>query len=379
MRLPSAAIFCLVLAPSAPCAGQVVFEGRPGLLLANDRLELTVLIQGASLANLTLKEDPEKLSPLWNPSRMARELGAKPGGGAGLGHFVCVDGFGPVSPEEQAAGLQGHGEAHRQQMEVRAAGRDRVTLAARLPLLQENFTRTIRLVDGEQVVYVETELENLLAFDRPVCWAEHATIGSPFLQPWKTVVDMPAARSLTRRHPPKPGALPRRLKSFEEFTWPMAPAVAGGVLDLRAAPANPNSIDHTTCLLDPGREFVWVTALNTEKRLLVGYVFRRSEFPWLQNWENYQPTLKMARGIEFSTMPFDVPRREAIDTHELLGGPTYRWLPAKSKIGSRFLLFYARAPEGMRKVDDVRLEAGKLIVEDRGAGQRLTLAASGGL
>ena len=32
---------------------------------------------------------------------------------ADLGHFVCVDGFGPVSPEERAAGLPGHGEAHR--------------------------------------------------------------------------------------------------------------------------------------------------------------------------------------------------------------------------------------------------------------------------
>ena len=44
--------------------------------------------------------------------RMARELGrpVKFDGGAGL--FVCVDGFGPTSPEERAAGLPGHGEAH---------------------------------------------------------------------------------------------------------------------------------------------------------------------------------------------------------------------------------------------------------------------------
>jgi hypothetical protein len=56
--------------------------------------------------------------------------------------------------------------------------------------------------------------------------------------------------------------------------------------------------------------------------------------------------------------------------------PVYRWLPAKSKISTRFLLFWVKSPEGMTRVDDVRLDDGKLIVEDRVAGKTLTLAAS---
>ena len=46
------------------------------------------------------------------------------------------------------------------------------------------------MVDGENIVYVESRLENLLGFDRPVNWAEHATIGSPFLESGATVVDV---------------------------------------------------------------------------------------------------------------------------------------------------------------------------------------------
>jgi len=164
-----------------------------------------------------------------------------------------------------------------------------------------------------------------------------------------------------------------------DFTWPMAPTRDGGTVDLRAAPLNPNSQDHTTCVMDPSRRLVWVTALHPEKRLLLGYVFKREEYPWLQSWESYPPNLKMARGIEFSTQPFDVPRREVIQTNSLLDTPMYRWLPAKSKIASRFLLFYVRTPEGMTKIDDVTLEDGKLTIEDRGAGKRITLAASLGL
>src|SRR5262249_42613779 len=188
-----------------------VFEGRQGLLLSNDKLELTILLQGGAFANLVLRDDPEKLSPLWNPARMAREAGQKPPSGFALGHFVCVDGFGPVSREEQAAGMPGHGEAHAQPWQMRSSekkgGAATLVFSTRLPLVEEQFTRAVRLVDGENVVYVESELENLLAFDRPVCWAEHGTIGSPFLEPGKTVVDMSASRAKTRPHSPKSGPL----------------------------------------------------------------------------------------------------------------------------------------------------------------------------
>ena len=83
------------------------FEGNDSVVISNSKLELTVTKKGSTLASITLADDPEKLSPLWNPIRMARELGktAKYDGGAGL--FVCVDGFGPPSAEERAAGLPG--------------------------------------------------------------------------------------------------------------------------------------------------------------------------------------------------------------------------------------------------------------------------------
>ena len=60
----------------------------------------------------------------------------------------------------------------------------------------------------------------------------------------------------------------------------------------------------------------------------------------------------------------------------MFDSPVYRWLPAKSKIASRFLMFYVPSSEGMSRVDDVRAEDGKIIVEVRAAGKTPTLAAS---
>lgn len=373
----SLCLLALLLPAWAAAPPERQFENHPAVVLSNDKLELLVLKQGGALASVVLQDDSDKLNPLWNPARYAREAGRQPSSRAGLGHFICVDGFGPVSREEQAAGLSGHGEAHTRFWELKAYGRDggALTLAFTmdLPVVQEQFTRTLRMVDGENVIYVESELESKLGFDRPVCWAEHATIGSPFLKPGVTVVDMPAHRSRTR--PYGSNARGQRYAGGVDFTWPVVTGLDGQPIDLRTAPSAPSG-GHTTTLLDPGRRLVFVTALEPERRLILGYLFRQEEFPWLQNWENYPPDGRLARGLEFSTQPFDVPRREAISTGTMFDAPTYRWLPARSRIGAQFLLFYARVPEGMRKVDDVRLEGGKLTIEDRTAGKTLVLSAS---
>ena len=188
-------------------------------------------------------------------------------------------------------------------------------------------------------------------------------------------MDLSAARSQVR--PYEQGEAHHRLVSGKDFTWPNAPTQDGKTVDVRAAP-NTDMLDHTTSLMDTGREMVFVTAINLQKHLLIGYLFRREEYPW-QTWEHYPEGKTLARGLEFSTQPYDVPRRESISLATMFGAPTYRWLQAKSKITSRFLLFFSRVPEGMKKVDDVRLEGGKLVMEDKQAGARVTLAASQGL
>ena len=358
----------LVLAAAACLTAQdTTFEGHPAVLLANDKLELTVLIEGGAMARLVLKDDPARRSPLWDPKPATFN--------PGTGHFFCVDGFGGVSPEERAAGFPTHGEAHLQKFTIARPEPGTLTLSTRLPLAFENVTRTLSMAEGEQVISVETHIESLLSFDRPLQWAEHATVGSPFLEPGVTVIDMPARQAKTRPYEPnsRSGGLPHRLPSAREFTWPMAPGVAGAPVDMRLTPEKPNSGDHTASLMDPSRQVVWVTALNPKWKLLVGYLFRREEFPWIQTWQNFLPTGKLTRGLEFSTQPFDVPRRQVVTENSLFNTPLYRWLPAKSTIASKFLVFYSHVPEGWTGVRDVRLEGGAIMVEELGSGRKLEL------
>lgn len=345
------------------------FEGRPVRILANDKLSLAIRSVGGAMVQLVMKDDAGQLNPF-----------------EGLGHFVCVDGFGPVSTEEQAAGLPGHGEAHRVPWDVLSSDKKDGTLTvefgASLPIVHENFRRKISLVDGENVIYIESELESLLGFDRPINWGEHATIGGPFLEQGKTVTDMASTRAMTRSYESEAVDPPdhHELADFKEFVWPMAPTVSGKSIDVRIAPTVAPLMDQTTSLMDKSRRLVFVTALHPGRQALLGYVFRREEYPWTQMWDSYPGGGRRAqRGMEFAVQPFDLPRRDVIQANSMFEAPTYRWLPANSKISSSFVMFYTRTPDGFSQVDDVVLDRGSLTIHDRSHGKTIVLTASRGL
>jgi hypothetical protein len=333
----------LAAQPAPPAAAS------PGsIVLANDKLELTIGITGGRFSRLLLREG-EPLSPL-----------------ATMGHFLALDGFGSPSGEERAAGMANHGEAGQIPAKVIArqeSGPVRsVTLQLWLPLAQETLTRTVEMADGENVVYVTSELESAIAIDRPVSWAEHATLGPPFLEPGKVTIEMPATRCRVRAE--KAGST-GKLAYLKDFDWPMAPLTSGGFVNLLTVPEGETSLDLASCLMDPARQYAYVTALRADKQLIFGYVFRREEYPWLMNWMNYTGNARAARGIEFSTQPFDVSHRETVDAHEMFGAPTYKWLPAKSKMRTRFLFFYFSVPAGFTGVSDVLVEDGQVKIKDK--------------
>ena len=363
------------------------FEGQPGIVISNGRISVTVLEQGAILASVTLSGEQGAPDPLWNPIRLARENGRSAEFNGAFGHFVCVDGFGQPSSSERAVGMPMHGEAHLLRFAVNhdnAAGA--LEMKATLPIVQEVFTRTFHVVPGENVLYVDSRLENLLGFDRPVNWAEHATVSAPFVEPGKTFIEISGSRSQNRPYTdsqPGRGNSPprtqRRLASGVDFTWPLAPTLDGSTVDMRTFPAEPHFLDHAATLMDPSRNTEFAVAFNRSRHLVYGYLFRQADYPWIQHWGNYPAVAELVRGMEFGTQPYDVPRHDAIAMGTMFGAPTFRWLPAKGAIESHFLLFYARTPAQMEKIDDVSIENGTIVIEDRAANQRVVLPAKRGL
>jgi hypothetical protein len=183
---------------------------------------------------------------------------------------------------------------------------------------------------------------------------EHVTFGPPFVERGVTTFDMPATRGHTF-----PGAFSdaQRLRSDVAFTWPRGPGRRGPV-DLRTIGRTPaRSSDFTTQLMNPAADHAWFGVVNPKLCLAVLYVWRRSDFPWLGNWEESYARKtppwagrSLTRGMEFANTPFPVGLRKAVDRRIFHGLPTFRWLPARSTLEMEFSILAMKVNRGCRGV-----------------------------
>jgi hypothetical protein len=329
---------------------ETVYRGRRAVSIENPRVRVTVLQEGGHIAEVLDKASG--INPLWTPPWPSIEPSSynpqrHPEYGAGpeskllagiMGHNLCLDIFGGVSAEEEAAGLTVHGEASVARYEV-TGSEAAIRLRARFPESQLDFVRVLSL--NGNMLEIEETVENLTATDRPAGWTQHVTLGPPFLEKGRTVFHASATRSKTYETDLSGGR--GGLRPGAEFDWPHAPRHDGGTEDLRVFTAAPVSGGYTAHLMDPANEQAWFTAWSPASRVALGYVWRRADFPWLGIWEeNYSREHRpwngrtLTRGMEFGASPMPETRRRMIERGSLFGVPGYRWLPAKTSVSVRY-------------------------------------------
>jgi len=363
-----------------------ILDTRSGFRVIADWGHVGMLEAGGHICELALNSVPD-VNPLWRPqwatidpdryssSKHQSRYGPPPDGKllAGIaGHSLSFDHFGPPSAAETTAGLSTHGEAPalRWKRTRDSAKKSALTYGCSLPEAQIAFSRTVVPDPNHAVVYCEEKARNLSSYDRPISWNEHVTFGPPFLEPGVTLFDMPATKAKVC-----PPAYSERifLRPDAEFTWPEAPTKDGGRRSLRTTPDEVFG-HYTAQLLDPNRKIAFISACNPAQGLLVVYAFRRTDFPWVGNWEerNNRTTAPwngktFCRGMEFSTTPFAIPRRDTIDQGPLFGERTYRWLPAKSEVMLRYLIMLFHIDGDFAGVSDVALDGKRALVRETGA------------
>ena len=321
------------------------FCGRRAVVIENDNLRVTVLKEGGHIAEIFDKR--AGVSPLWVPPWASIEpscydpkqhpeygsaIDAKLLAGI-MGHNVCLDIFGSPSDSEFAAGMTPHGEGSVVPYEIDESG-GQLTMQADLPLARIHFQRRIILAGNHAIKIIET-VESLCAFDRPIGWTQHVTLGPPFLETGITQFRASAGRSKVFESVFGSAAY---LKTGAKFEWPMAPRSGGGTADLQSFNDAPVSSGYTAHLMNDRRRAFFI-AFSPTFHLAFGYVWNRADFPWMGIWEeNHSRTnppwngKTLTRGMEFGVSPMPESRREMVDRGRLFDVPAFRWLPARARI-----------------------------------------------
>jgi hypothetical protein len=331
------------------------YRQRRATVIENRQLRVTVLREGGHIAEVFDKG--AGVNPLWTPGWPSIEPSSfdarKPHSyGTGIdakllagimGHNLCLDIFGGPSDEEAAAGLTPHGEGPVAPYEISESD-GALICRARFPLAQMQFERRIQL--EESSIRIRETIESFSPCDRAVGWTQHVTLGPPFLE--RGITQFRASATRSKVFDTAFGVADYLTRSAE-FDWPMAPRVDGSLADLRILNNASVSSAYTAHLMDPKQTHAFFVAFAPAFELAFGYAWKRADFPWMGIWEeNHSRThapwngQELTRGMEFGVSPMPESRRSMVDRGRLFGVPTYRWIPAMSRVDVEYWIVSRR-------------------------------------
>ena len=324
------------------------YRGRRAATIENDELSVTVLQEGGHIASILDKATG--VNPLWTPPWPTMEPSACGPGEAGaygggsdarllagiMGHNLCLDIFGPPSDEEARLGLTAHGEGSVNPYDLTVTD-EVLTARATFAIAGLHFERRITL--RGHVVAIRETLKNVSSIDRAIGWTQHVTLGPPFLARGETTFRCSATRSKVFE---STFGADDYLRPAAEFDWPMAPRLGGGNADLRVFTDAERSSAYTAHLMGSGAD-AYFAAFSPAFRLVLGYVWRSADFPWMGIWEENHSRQEtpwngetLTRGMEFGVSPMPETRQAMIARARMFGTPCFRTIAAGATIDAEY-------------------------------------------
>ena len=402
--LIAALLLAVLPGPRAATAQEPAFSegrihGRSAYILENAKMRVAALRGAGHLAEIRLKsDDPKKsVNPMliqhfqtidpweYDPAKHDAIYGGRPDRilqSGYMGHLLNFPTFGSPSDREAENDLGAHGEALSVEWRKNnvEADKEKVRLwySAHLPKTQYNVGRKLTLPRDETVLYIEEWVESQTEFGRPAHWVQHVTFGPPFVAPGRNVLDMSAVRGEVRRPVDAGNSL-----QPGPIRWPEGTSRDGKQVSLREMQTPPNAGTYYGLLMDPAREESYFTAYNKDLRVLIGYIWRTEDFPWIGDWqENQRATVPpwngkvIARGLEFGTTPLGGPMKAVVEEGELYGVLQYRWIDGGQRLTARYLAFVTEIPDGYQGVANVESKNGQIRIMERETGKIISLKSA---
>ena len=345
-------------------------EERPLLILDGKAAKLVVDLGGGSIADFHLKSN--KLNPLqWDSWDFSDTPEADPPmEPRSMGHFLCLDRWGPATEAELGHGMQWHGEATRvwwttNSQPVKKDGQLHADMSAELPLAGLKVTRTIRMSEKESIFSVSEAVTNTRHLGRIYNIVQHPTIGPPFLDE-STIVDANATRGFMQDRPMPMPEIP-------EVRWPNALQMDGTQVDIRylTDDSAPGVVSYIV-----EEEYGWTTAINASEGLLVGYIWPTADYPWFDAWRHVKEGKPFARGLEFGTTGLHQPGPVLVEKGKIFGQKIFRFIDADETQTFSYANFLMEIPNNFAGVADIDYTGDKLVIrEDGGKYRTLTMDA----
>ncbi len=312
--------------------------------LQNDTTVLTTDLFGGAIIDFHFKD--EDINPLSFAFSKEQMPGNNKEGAPYQGHFLCLGRWGEPSAGEVKAGLPNHGQVANILWDIKKnSSQNTLQMNATAPLEGLSIKRKIVLDATNSLYAVKEVIQNFNPLGRLYNMVQHPTLATPFLDE-TTIIDCNAAEGFEQ-------AFYKEVNS-NTIHWPLTKDDKQQGIDLRKSLTRYNAV--FSFVVKEDAEYGWITAFSPKYNLLLGYLWKRSDYPWIHHWQHFTNGMIQYRGIEFGTAGIHQPFKEILNTSSILfGEKTFAFIDAGESISKNYFSFIYETGPAFEGVENIRI------------------------
>ena len=320
------------------------------LHLENENAGLVIDRDGGAYVNFYVKED--SINPLtW--SLTSEQMPENNRDGAPFqGHFLCLGRWGAPTPGEIEMGVPHNGEATNSMWTIDSISASKLVMSHESTLDDLEIVREVEFIGNEALFRVTERVRNTNTVGRLNNIVQHVTLGPPFLST-STLVFSNAGPGFFQDH-----SYPNPYRW--EYEWPVAKDSLGNEYDLQRSDIDYNYV--STHLVEDS--VGWIAAWNPDRKILLGYVWHKDDYPWVNVWNHMNAGKPVAKGLEFGTTGIGKPYQVllAVNTR-FYGHNSFEFLDAGEEVEKSFYGFLTTIETDIQDIISVTINDNEILLE----------------
>lgn len=321
--------------------------------LKNNTATVTIDSYGGSITDFRLKHiDINPLSFAFTKQQMPIN---NQKGAPYQGHFLCLGRWGEPSAGEIQAGVPNHGYFANIPWNVKSSSAAFVHMQATSPVEGLYIDRTINIAEDDEVYAVKEVVQNINPLGRVFNMVQHPTLAAPFLDE-TTIVNCNASVGFDQAFYHDIGN--------NVLQWPYAKDARQNTIDLTNPQYAYNAV--FSFIVKKENDYGWITAYSPKHKLLLGYIWKRTDYPWIHLWQHYNEGIIQYRGIEFGTAGIHQPFNEIINTTTVVfGEKTLSYIDAGESITKNYCSFLHHTENTFAGVEAATIKDGFIVLQSK--------------
>ena len=328
--------------------------------LQNETSVLEVDLYGGAITDFHLQENP--VNPLSFRFSKEQMPDNNKSGAVYQGQFLCAGRWGEPSPGEIAAGIPNHGEPANIDWNITESNDSTLTIETTASLEGLHILRNITTHDANALCYVTETITNINPLGRLFNVVQHPTIAAPFLD-GATVINCNADIGFDYQHASKP--------EENKLSWQHAVDANNIPFNLQNPQQEYNSVFSFS--VNSNDEYGWITAYSPSHQLVLGYVWQRKDYPWLNLWQHFENGIIKYRGLEFGTTGLHLPFKNIIEnnTDKIFNESTVAYIDAGEKVTKEYAFFLLAVKKDFQGIERIEIKNEIITAVETSSGKQI--------